>query len=128
MPPDSLGGHPGAPFSLRLRNKHPTARRCRCLQEHPLVARVKAKARADVQAKRAARPGPIQHWIDRNRAERRGRKTPARPSAPQPAASGQVVEQQAGPAIQEIDESDEDDDSAGNTESDQKEVREGHSP
>eukprot|EP00966_Prymnesium_polylepis_P231528 5356639-Prymnesium_polylepis.1 len=96
-------------------------------QEHLSVARVKAKARVDLQAKRATRSEPIQPWKDLNWGASRPRKTPGRPSVSHPTSSGQVVEQQARPVVQEIDESDEED-GAGNTESDQKEVREGHSP
>eukprot|EP00966_Prymnesium_polylepis_P280106 6471434-Prymnesium_polylepis.1 len=63
-------------------------------QEHSFVARVKAKARA----KRAARSEPIQSWKDYNWGASRPRKTPGRPCASHPTSSGQVVEQQAGPA------------------------------
>ena len=102
-----------------------------CLQEQYRVSavctRVKAKARAHLQAKRAARSEPIQPWKDWNWDTCR-RKTPARASASHPTSSRPVVEQQAGPAVQEIDESDEED-GAGNAEgADQKEVAEGHSP
>ena len=97
-------------------------------QEHLFVARVKAKARADLQAKRAARSEPIQPWKDWNRGERRLRKTRGRASDSHPTSFGQVVEQQTRPAVQEIDESD-DEDVTGNTEeSGQKEVADGHSP
>eukprot|EP00966_Prymnesium_polylepis_P020082 462724-Prymnesium_polylepis.1 len=106
----------------------PMLARAATSQEHPSVARVKAKARTDLQAKRTARSELIQPWKDWNWGAHRSRQTPGRPSASHPTSSGQVVEQQAGPAVQEIDKSDEED-GAGNTEeSKQKEVAAGHSP